>query len=43
MIIIIIIIIIMYKTFNKGNNTTCAINCNNRIPATIYTVEKWFV
>jgi hypothetical protein len=34
------IIIIMYKTFNMENNITCVINCNYRIAATLYTMEK---
>jgi hypothetical protein len=28
---------------NKKNNITCALNCNYRIAATLYTSETWFI
>jgi hypothetical protein len=34
---------VKYTTFNMGNNITCAIYCNNRIAATVYSVGTWFV
>ena len=32
-----------HKTFIVGNPNTCTIRCNHRIPATLYTLEIWFV
>ena len=34
---------VKYTTFNMGNSVTCAIYCNNRIAATVYSVATWFV
>ena len=45
MVVVIIIIIISKsaKIFNMGSNIICTINCDYRIPATLHTLEKWFV
>ena len=32
-----------YKTFNMGNDITCATNCNYRIAATLYTLGRRLV
>jgi hypothetical protein len=34
---------VQFKGFIVGNNITCAIYCNNRTAATLYTVGTWFV
>ena len=34
---------VKYTTFNMANSITCAIHCNNRIAATVYSVATWFV
>ena len=34
---------LLYKGFIVGDSITCAIYCNNRIAATLYTVGTWFV
>ena len=37
------VLLLRYRTFKMGDNITCTINCNNRIAATLYTLETWFV
>jgi len=32
-----------YKTYNTGNSSTCAMNCNYKIAATIHSLKTWFV
>jgi hypothetical protein len=40
---LLIVLLYKYKTFNIGNNNTCTINCNNRIAATLCTLDTWLV
>jgi hypothetical protein len=34
---------VKYETFSMGNIISCAMNYNNRIAATLHTLEIWFV
>ena len=37
------VLISKYTTFNMGNNITCRIYCNYRIPATLHILVTMFV
>jgi hypothetical protein len=37
------VLMLKCKTLVMGNNITCTIHCNDKIAATLHTLETWFV